>query len=189
MPYQADARQHWFDAYAKRSAAAERVLTFAGWLMGQSAYNRSSLQVRYTRDVGEIWARYTASPPLPAPHLPSPPTKVSVPVLLFRRLLDGAGFVPSLPLLAEFDPTTAAGVAKTLKMSEADFSSLLELEDEMPSRTTSRQQYVDAVARRLLLEQVRVRVRARVRVGVWVRVRARARVRVRVRARARARVS
>ena len=110
-------------------------------------------------------------------------------MLLFRRLLDEAGFVPSLPLLAEFDPTTAAGVAKTLKMSEADFSSLLELEDEMPSRTTSRQQYVDAVARRLLLEQVRVRVRARVRVGVWVRVRARARVRVRVRARARARVS
>ena len=108
-------------------------------------------------------------------------------MLLFRRLLDGAGFVPSLPLLAEFDPTTAAGVAKTLKMSEADFSSLLELEDEMPSRTTSRQQYVDAVARRLLLEQVRVRARARVRVRA--RARARARVRVRVRARARARVS
>jgi hypothetical protein len=38
-------------------------------------------------------------------------------------------------------------------MSEADFASLLELEDEMQSRTTSRQDYVDATARRLLLEQ------------------------------------
>ena len=38
-------------------------------------------------------------------------------------------------------------------MSDADFASLLDLEDEMQSRTTSRQQYVDATARRLLLEQ------------------------------------
>ena len=84
MPYQADARHHWFDAHAGRTAEVERLLCFAGWLMAQSAYNRSSLQV-------------------------------SVPVLLFRRLVEGQSFAPSLPLLAEFDAATAAGTPQTLE--------------------------------------------------------------------------
>ena len=75
MPYQADARQHWFDAYAKRTAEAERLLTFVGWLMAQSAYNRSSLQVS-----AAILPSHTLTHPHPShtlthphPYLPSHP--------------------------------------------------------------------------------------------------------------------
>ena len=46
MPYQADARHHWFDSHARPTAEAERLLRFVGWMMAQSVYNRSSLQVR-----------------------------------------------------------------------------------------------------------------------------------------------
>ena len=66
MPYQSDARQHWFDAYAKRTAEAERLLTFVGWLMAQSAYNRSSLQVSEPTLLS-----HTPLHTLTHPHIPS----------------------------------------------------------------------------------------------------------------------
>ena len=121
MPYQSDARQHWFDAYAKRTAEAERLLTFVGWLMAQSAYNRSSLQVSEPTlllhtPLRTLTHPHTASHPLRHPCLPLPPLKMSVPVLLFRRLVEGQSFAPSLPLLAEFDAATAAGTSLTLEL-------------------------------------------------------------------------
>ena len=70
MPYQADARQHWFDDYAKRTDEAERLLTFVGWLMAQSAYNRSSLQVSVPLPL-PLPLILTLTLPLP---LPLPPT-------------------------------------------------------------------------------------------------------------------
>ena len=38
-----------------------------------------------------------------------------MPVLLFRRLVEGPSFAPSLPLLAEFDAATAAGTPLALE--------------------------------------------------------------------------
>ena len=38
-----------------------------------------------------------------------------MPVLLFRRLVEGQSFAPSLPLLTEFDAATAAGTSLTLE--------------------------------------------------------------------------
>ena len=113
MPYQADARQHWFDDYAKRTAEAERLLTFVGWLMAQSAYNRSSLQVSVPLPL-PLPLILTLTLPLPLP-LPLTSPQVSVPVLLFRRLVEGPSFAPSLPLLAEFDAATAAGTPLALE--------------------------------------------------------------------------
>ena len=76
MPYQSDARQHWFDAYAKRTAEAERLLTFVGWLMAQSAYNRSSLQVSEPTLLSHtplhtLTHPHTPSHTLTHPHIPS----------------------------------------------------------------------------------------------------------------------
>jgi len=84
--------------------------------------------------------------------------QVSVPVLLFRRLLDGASFAPSLQLLEEFDPTAAAGVAKTLQLSDADFAAVIEMEDDDDgagggwTRTATREQLAANAARRILEE-------------------------------------
>ena len=53
-----------------------------------------------------LWKPYPRTTPL---------LQVRVPVLLFHRLLGGKDFVPSLPLLAEFDAATAAGASQSLQ--------------------------------------------------------------------------
>ena len=65
-----------------------------------------------------------------------------IPRVLFRRILEGARFSPTMELLREYDPSAARGLANLQALGDADFQALVELEG-LP-RATSRRAYIQA---------------------------------------------
>ena len=126
LPYASASRQHWLPLEgppSRRSTERERLLRFAGWVLGQSVCNRAPLQQR------------------------------GLPPLLFRALHAGEPPPPSMEILAEFDPIAAQRLALVARMPSLEFADLCELDGLEPAATSRDGYVKAAAARLLYGEQ------------------------------------
>jgi uncharacterized membrane protein YgcG len=126
LPYAPASRQHWLPLDgppSRRSTERERLLRFAGWVLGQSVCNRAPLQQR------------------------------GLPPLLFRALHAGEPPPPSMEILAEFDPIAAQRLALVARMPSLEFADLCELDGLEPAATSRDGYVKAAAARLLYGEQ------------------------------------
>ncbi|KAK9808871.1 hypothetical protein WJX72_005512 [[Myrmecia] bisecta] len=75
---------------------------------------------------------------------------ISLPALLFQKLLDGPKFKASLEALTAFDSTAAASLSKVASLDDAAFQTLLQVENAPPQ--LSREAYIEAGVQRLLVD-------------------------------------
>ncbi|GIL54422.1 hypothetical protein Vafri_9959 [Volvox africanus] len=121
---------YWYNTTLEESSELHNAYVFAGWLLGQSLLNRAPV------------------------GLPFPP-------VLFRALLEGtgtdcgsggSGFVPTMDMLAEFDPDAAAGVNKVAALPSDQLRDMLELEG-LPA-DWSAEKYTQYAVSRILRDEV-----------------------------------
>ena len=130
LPYAPASRQHWLPLdgpSSMRSTERERLLRFAGWVLGQSVCNRAPLHQR------------------------------GLPPLLFRALHAGEPPPPSMEILAEFDPIAAQRLALVPRMPSLEFADLCELDGLEPAATSRDGYVKAAAARLLYGEQQEAR--------------------------------
>ena len=77
---------------------------------------------------------------------------VRLPRVLFKRLLQGSRFSPTMELLQEFDPDAARGIRQVETLSDADFTAMVQLEGL--SKNTTRRAYVQKSVEDVLVTNV-----------------------------------
>ncbi|GIL74172.1 hypothetical protein Vretimale_4802 [Volvox reticuliferus] len=121
---------YWYNRTLEESSELHDAYFFAGWLLGQSLLNRAPV------------------------GLPLPP-------VLFRALLEGtgtdcgsggSGFVPTMEMLAEFDPDAATGINNVAALPSDQLRGMLELEG-LPA-DWSAEKYAQYAVTRILRDEV-----------------------------------
>ncbi len=87
----------WINDQLPESRTNRDRFMFVGWVLAQSLCNRCSLQA-------------------PLPEVDLSRLYAHVLQVLFAKLLQGAGFVPSFEALQAFDPAAAAGLQKAARV-------------------------------------------------------------------------
>lgn len=130
-----------------------------------SSEGRPALWV-YNRTAGAYWynTHLQDSPALRAAYqhagwlmgqclLNRAPLGLPFPPVLFRMLLEGDSFKPTLDTLAEFDPDAATSVRNVASLPADQLSSMLDLEGLPPGWTAA--QYTDHAVRQVLYDSVK----------------------------------